>query len=331
MKEFTIKDIAQKAGVSISTVSRVMNDNYPVSKIARERVCKIIKELDYRPNAIARSLRSNHTNLVALIVADISNQFFMQIAKGLEKQIETIGKNLLIAASSGSAEKEIKIINTFIERKIDGLVIASSGSKSINEIKKCLKFHIPVVLIDRAIPDINVNQVLWDDYRTSYNLVNRLVQEGHRKIGIVNVTLSHYTGTRRFAGYKQALTDAGIPLSERFISPSNFNEEDAYNWVLSLLSSHDRPTAIFCVNNIMTDGTLRAMRDLSLSVGTDISIVAFGQPLANTYLSVKIPYAQQDSLLMGKTAGKLLIQIIKNEIDGQIPQTIIIPSPILDS
>lgn len=135
-REVTIKDIAKAAGVSVATVSRVINDNYPVSKEARERVQQVMQELHYRPNAIAQSLRSNRSNMIGLIVADLSNQFFMKVAKGLEKSVAAKGYNLVVASSDGRPEKERKLIRAMNDKRLDALCIASVDSEAdtINDV-----------------------------------------------------------------------------------------------------------------------------------------------------------------------------------------------------
>lgn len=312
MKEATIKDIAHQAGVSISTVSRVINGNYPVRQEVREKVEKAMKDLEYHPNAIARSLRSNKTKLVALVVADLSNRFFMEIAKGLEQEVSGMGYQLVIASSDGDAKKERWILEALTERRIDGLVIAASDSSGDN-IRKCLSQGIPVVLVDRELKGVTTNQVLWKDFDNSYRLVRLLTLKGHRKIAIVNVTLSNPNGNNRLLGYKQALVEAGIPIRGDFISPSNFNISQAYRFVKQVMQEEDRPTALYCANNIMLEGALQALRELDLKIYDDVSVVAFGSLECNKYIVPQITSAEQDSFSMGCQAGKILSRLFSGE------------------
>lgn len=310
MKDATIKDIAEKAGVSITTVSRVINGNYPVSKDTEARVRAAMKETDFHPNAVAQSLRNNRTNLVALIIADLSNQFFMEIAKGLETKVEEMGASLMIASSGNSPEREEKIIERLIARKVDGLVIASSGKGSIPAIRKIQKSGIPLVLVDRPLDEVDVNQILWNDSSVAYKLTELLIQNGHKKIGAVNVTLTNRTGKLRYEGFLKALEDNGIPVTEKYVSDSNFGEEEAYRFVSRIMNEDDRPTALVAMNNIMAMGTLRALRDLGLSVGEDVSLVVFGNIGRSQYLPLPVTHAFQDSLSMGAIAGETLSRSI---------------------
>lgn len=324
----TIKDIAQKAGVSISTVSRVINGNYPVRESVQKKVKSVMEELDFHPNAIARSLRSRKSKLIGFIIADLSNQFFMDIAKGLEKEIETIDDQLLIASSDNEPAKESKIINALIERNIDGLVIASSGGESLLAIEKCKENGIPVVLIDRSFDEIDVSQVLWDDFEVSISLVEKLISAGHKKIACVNVMLSNPTGKLRLDGYLKALQNNDIEIDESIISGSNFGPDEAYDFVIKTFSSISRPTAIFCTNNQMAFGALRAFNELGIIVGKDVSMVLFGNLLAHNYYPLSITHSDQDGVNMGAVAGKLLIDAMNEELSSN--KRIIVDAPIVD-
>ncbi len=327
MRDITIKDIASQAGVSISTVSRVINGNYPVRQSVREKVEAVMRELEYHPNGVARSLRINRTNLVALVVADLSNHFFMEIAKGLEAEVSRMGYHLVIASSGGDAEKERELIDTLVERRIDALVIAAVDSKG-DKLLRCLRLGIPVILVDRAIPGLTTSQILWNDFESSYQLTRLLIDNGHREIAIVNVTLTNPNGRNRLEGYRQALTDAGIRVPEAYVSPSSFSEDQAYRYVMELMGRGERPTAIYCANNVMLEGTLLALREAGLKVREDISVVAFGNPVCNKYITPQITSAEQDSYEMGCRAGEILAGVLAGK--GISHTQVVIPSKIVE-
>lgn len=309
MKEVNIKDIAGIAGVSVSTVSRVINDNYPVSKEVRDRVQKVMQELDYRPNAVARSLRMNRTNTVALIIADLSNNFFMGIAKGLENQLSKMGYSLVIASSGGDICQEKKLIDMLVAKKVDALVVASADSNP-DKLKSCIAQGIPVILVDRLLNGISANQISWNNFESSYQLTELLIKNGHKKIGIINVHLSNSNGAERLEGFKQALSDYDIPLNKAYISKSNFSEKQAYDSVTEIMSRQDRPTALFCANNVMVEGTLSALQDLNMKIYEDVSLVALGNLNCNKYIQPKITSAVLDSFEMGRKAGDILRDVL---------------------
>lgn len=312
MKGATIKDIAKLSGVSISTVSRVINNNYPVSGDVRRRVEQVMKECDYHPNAIARSLRNNKSHMIALIVPELPNLFFMRAAKGIEREIEKKGYGLAIASSGNSAEKEHAIIDMFIDRRIDGLVVATSDTGG-GKLRYCREMGIPVVLIDRNIRDLENCKVLWNNLDGAYRLTRLLLEAGHRRVGIVNGALSSANGSGRLAGFQKAMEEAGLPCREDYISGSNITGEQAYGWVKTALQLPQPPTALFCANSIITDGTLQALEERGLRVGRDVSLVAFGSCDCNAYLKPRITTAEQDCVEMGRQAGRLINQLIDNK------------------
>jgi LacI family transcriptional regulator len=308
----TIRDIAKKAGVSIATVSRVINNNYPVSDGVEQTVKNTMAALEYRPNANARSLRSKNSRLIALVIPDLSNRFFMEAAKGLESVISSSGYELIIAGSGKKVEKERTIINSLLEMRVAGLVTACID-KNPERLNACESMGIPVVLIDRKVEAIHASQILWNDYAGSYQLAKHLLDNGHKDIAIVNVSLQNNNGLKRLEGFKKALKDANQNLPKEYISPPNFTEEDACEYVIKLFRSVRPPSAIFCANNIMLEGTLSAMRALKLQVYNDVSLVVFGNPECNKYLDRKITASIQDIRLMGEIAGKRICDLLGNK------------------
>ena len=312
MGTVTIKDIARETGISVATVSRVVNGNYPVSEKTRKIVQEAMDRLHYRPNAIARSLRSSRSNLIALVVADLSNRFFMEAAKGLEEEASRHGYNLVIASSDGKSEKERNLIETLVERRVDGLCIApvDQDATTINGV---ISGGTPVVLIDRGIENVHSSQVIWNDFETAKMLTNLLIENGHREIAIVNVTLSHMTGLNRLRGFKAAMTEAGLTVPREYSSPSSFSGEEAYAYVRRLMSRKRRPTGLLCANNVIAEGTLFALREMNLAIGQDVSVVSFGYQECNKYIQPQITSAELDSRAMGLRAGQILFDQIRGE------------------
>ncbi len=323
MRKVTIVDIARKTGVSISTVSRVINGNYPVKTSVKEKVKKAMDEMNYYPNTAARSLRNQSTYLMAFVIADLSNRFFMEIAKGLESVIMPYGYQLVISATEGDEEKEDKIVQLLLNRQIDGLFLASS-SENQTIIEKCKKANTPLILVDRAIDGIVFNQVIWNDKETTENLTSYLINKGHRKIGIINVSLNASTGKRRLQGYLSALANSGIEVNKDYISGSNFDSSQSYAFMKKTLELENPPTAFVCCNNVMLDGALAAANELKLKINEDIDLVVFGNAECNKYLPTKITSAYQDTIKMGKTAGAMMMEILqsgKKEIEQVVIAT----------
>lgn len=326
MAGITIKEIAKKANVSVSTVSRVLNSNYPVSEDTRAIVEAVIRESNYRPNAIARSLRSSKSKVIALIVPSLSNMFFMRAAEGIEQELISGGYTCTIASSGRSSEKEKELVDMFLERRIDGLAIASSDFSG-ESISACLNEGIPVVAFDRNINTNKCGKVLWNNIDGARALTEHLISRGHTKIGIVNVSLDNENGTERLKGFRDSLHASGISIPDYYISGSNITSNDAIVTAKRLLSLPDRPTALFCANEVVLDGTLTAMRELGLKLGKDVSIDAFGTCECNNYIYEKITTCDQDCSEMGRRTGSMLKKAIEER--GYEPECLILDTTLV--
>lgn len=309
MRSATLKDVAAMAGVSVSTASRVLNDNYPVSAEVRERVLEVIKALAYTPNSAARSLKTQKTDMIGLVVADIGSPFFVGIAKGIESTVMQEGYNILIAGSNGDVEKERQLLSALLEKRVAALIVASADSSG-QALQPFVNAHIPVILVDRFLPDIKADCVLEKNFEIARELTRILIQHGHRDIAIVNVLLSVSSGLARYEGFMAAHKEAGLKPVSRNISGSNFTQEDARAWTYRLFSGERPPTAIFCANNVMVAGALQALGELSLRVPQDVSVVSFGELDMQALIDTKITSSVQDSFAMGVIAGRLALERI---------------------
>ncbi|QQO10104.1 LacI family DNA-binding transcriptional regulator [Breznakiella homolactica] len=304
-KNGTIKDVAEKAGVSISTVSRVINGNYPVHAETKKRVLEIIDSVNYKPNSIAKNLRSSKSNMIALIVADISNYFFMHLAKGLEKVVAEHGFNILIASSDGDVNKERVLLKSMHQERPAALVITSFDSDGTH-IRDFTDSGIPVVMADRFIGGIDCDCVYMDDFNASYMLTKHLLDLGHRKIAIANVLLSISSGRSRYKGYLKALSEKGLKPQSPYVSSGNFDAESSQAWVRGLFKQKSPATALVCANNIMTVGALMAFRELSLEIPRDVSLVSIGEIPLQELIHPKVTSCLHDGFRMGELAGGMV-------------------------
>lgn len=310
MKSATLKDVADMACVSVSTASRVLNNNYPVSNEVRERVLEVVKLLGYMPNSAARSLKTNKTDTIGLVVADISNLFFMRIAKGIENAIMPLGYNIIIASSDGDKNKEKKLLMMLLEKRVAALIIASSG-RSGTYLQNFEAVGIPIILIDRMVRDIKADFVMEQDQEIARRLTRILFDAGHTNIAAANVNFSASPGLLRYEGFMEAHRECGIRPVSKYISGSNFEQEEAYQWVKKVFSTDHPPSAIFCANNIMTTATLLAFQEMSIKVPEDVSIVSFGELEMQPLIPLKITCSVQDAFGMGTIAGELALRRIE--------------------
>lgn len=326
----TIKEVAKKAEVSTATVSRVINGNYPVSKEAYEKVMSAIEEVGYRPNAIAKSLKMNKTFMIGLVVPDISNPYFMEIARGVEKVISTYGYTLTFCSTDEDPVKEIKVLRALNEKRVDFVVLASSLTNE-KPLKELMKQGLKLIMVDTILPNLNVDFVVEDNEHASYELMDYAIKLGHKKIGIVNGIRGISTAEARFDGYKRALKVHGLAYKSEFSVEGGYYRDIAYKGVLKMLieNKDNLPTLIYATNNQMTEGSMMAIQELGYSIPEDISLVSFGDITLPQLVKPKLTVIIQDSRAIGEQAGKLLMERMENSDFHDKCSTHIISSELL--
>lgn len=275
MKKVTIKDVAKLAGVSIGTVSKVLNDKGYVSSGIRKRVTDTIQQLNYQVNANARSLKASKTNKVGVIVQDISNPYMMSIAKTIEDRIRASHYHMLVMSHNEDPETERELLQLILEQRVDGLVLVPTSGNA-DMIQKVLDHKIPVILVDRKVEGITTDFIVDDNYYGSYESIAYLHSLGHRRIGVIYGTTSISIGKERLEGAVDALRHFGCDDDEELLISGKFKPEDAYRATIELLFLPEPPTAIYCCNNTMTVGMLKALQEQKLRIPEDLSIIAFG-------------------------------------------------------
>ncbi|MFP5110970.1 LacI family DNA-binding transcriptional regulator [Bacillaceae bacterium C204] len=327
LKNVTMKDIAKYTGVSTATVSRVLNDNYPVNIETKKKVLKAIEELNYEPNLVAKNLRSRKSNLVAIIVADIKNPYYVSIAKEIDDYLFEEGYSLITCSTDESIEKEADIIRLLLSKHIDGIVIAPSDSEN-SKLTGLIEQHVPIVLVDRKINVLPIPFVGTNNFKEAYNLTEYLIKKGHEKVGVMTGKLNTSTGKERLEGFKMAMGNYGLPIDEKWIFYGDFDEKQAYE-VLSLFlkNNKDLPTALLSCNNLMTKGTIIALNEENIKIPEDISIVSFGAMENQEFFKTRITCIEQDTSYMGKKVAELLLAQLKN---GQKLKSIIVESTFIE-
>src|SRR5699024_10520334 len=237
----------------------------------------VIQELNYRPNAIARSLKMSKTNTIGVIIPDISNPYFMRISKGIEDIIEKNEYILMIASSDENPKKEEKILQAFIENRVDAIVLATSKG-DIEPPHTMQNSNLPLVLMDRKIENKSgkYNYVIEDNFKGAYELTKHLIQKGHKRIGVINGLLRVSTGRDRYLGFKQALNEYGITENPNYIYNGNFNIQDGKEAVSFFFKNTEKPTAILSLNNMMTLGAMVELQKMGVMVPRDLTIASYG-------------------------------------------------------
>lgn len=324
----TIYDIAKKANVSAMTVSKVINNTGRISEPTREKIRRVMEELNYVPNSTARSLVLQQTNTLFLLITDITNPFYTTLARGAEDAARESGYKLLFGNSDENPEKEQEYIDTILATRADGVLMAPAGDSSCDHLKLLQKHKIPFVLLDREVPGIEADTVLGDSREGARLLVQHLIDLGHRRIALVNGPHDISSARERYNGYRDALKQNGIPCDPTlFLEVSYQSKQDGTieDWLCSTLA--EKPTAIFAGNNFLALSLIRLLHNKGLDVPRDISIVCFDELEPGLVVHPFLTVAAQQSYQFGFLGARMLIDRIR---DGSLPpKKIILPTEIV--
>jgi LacI family transcriptional regulator len=324
MKKITIKEVALKAGVSIGTVSKVLNDKGYVGKETRKRVLEAIELLNFRVNANARSLKAIRTKKVGMIVSDISNPYIMSIAKTIEDMLRTIGCHLLLMSHNENEQTERELLQLIEEQRVEALVLIPTGGNS-DMVQVIINQKIPVILVDKKIEGVSTDLIVDDNYYGSFESIAFLNSLGHTRIGVIYGLTRNSVGHERLKGALDAITSFQCSEEEALIRPGEFNAEKAYEAATELLLLPNPPTAVYCCNNTMTIGLLRAIRDQGLKIPEDISVISFGDASQWELIQPPLTLMTQPLKRIGVEAAILLKNRLTMEEDYSPKQVIIKP------
>ncbi|MEQ6391015.1 LacI family DNA-binding transcriptional regulator [Bacillaceae bacterium S4-13-58] len=305
----TIEDVARLANVSVATVSRVINNQGGVRMATEERIKKAIKDLNYVRNAVARSMVKKETKTIGVIIPDICNPFFPEVIAGIERK--AIAHNYFTTLSSSNESKivERKIIQHFIERGVDGVVI-TTADESGEQLKPLIDLNIPIVAVDRAIKNYEVDTVLIGNREGAYEAIQHLIKQGHEKIAIIRGPQDTTPGLERFKGYQQAMQEYGLLIKEEWIGNGDFMESSGYELTKQFASLEDRPTAIFSSNNLMSVGAIKAINDLEWEIGEEVSFVGFDDIEIAKFTKPQLTMVSRPMRNLGEISFQLLLDRI---------------------
>lgn len=329
----TINDIAKAAGVSRTTVSRVLNDSGYVKEETREKILKAINELNYTPSAIARSLSTNKTNTIGVIVPEINNPFFGEIIKGISSVADEHNLNIILFNTDDSREKELKALQLLKGQRIQGIIITPTypedkfNSEYLNTLEN---LGIPVVLIDGHVNYFNFSGVFIDHIKGAFDGTSAFIKEGHKKIAIITGDMDSRPARDRLTGYKKALVMNNLPVEEKYIFYGDYKHESAYNATKQILRMEDRPTAIFVMSNMMILGCMKALYEEGIRVPEDIAIMGFDKINALNIVGMNISFINGPTIEMGRTGMELLIDNLDNKSNKkEIKRITLLPELVL--
>jgi LacI family transcriptional regulator len=302
----TISEVAQKAGVSPTTVSHVINKTRFVSDEKRERVEQAIAEMNYRPNALARSLRNGTTRSLGLILPDSANPFFAEVARSIENAAFGAGYSVILCNSENDLKKETLYLDVLSKKQVDGVIFVMTGEGS-NSLKNLVEMQIPTVIMDRDLLGSELDVVLADSHQGGFMATEHLISLGHKRIGCIAGPAIINQSSRRFAGYKQALQDACLRIEPDLIMNGNFHPDSGWELGREMLSLPNTPTAIFACNDLMAIGVLRAATELGLRIPDDLALVGYDDIELSSYTNPPLTTIKQPTADMGLTALKFLL------------------------
>ncbi|MFL6468704.1 MAG: LacI family DNA-binding transcriptional regulator [Pyrinomonadaceae bacterium] len=316
----TLNDIAEAVGVAAMTVSRVVSGEGYVSEDTRKKVLKAVKDLNYRPNGLARSLKRRFTETVGLVLGDISNPYSTELARSVRETLSNQGFNLFICISEYSEKEDIAAFESLAAHNVDGIIVATRSNQAGDRyLRGLVETNVPIVTIGRDFHHKNVDLVSPDNLNGGFEATRHLIDLGHKRIAFIGANLSSGTHLKRLQGYLNALEHHSIPVDERLITGrgddqpdvSGYSTEDiGFEGMKRLLSLPDPPTAVFARNDFTAIGAIRAISDAGLRIPEDIAIVGFDDiPLA-ARVSPSLTTVRQPMRTEGRIAAEMLLERI---------------------
>lgn len=322
----TIKDVAMHCGVSVATVSRVLNNVPNVKPKSRDKVLKAMQELNYVPNRLAASLKHNFSKTIGLISIDLSNPAQMKIAQEIESFISNFGYVLFIMNSEDDAEKERAAMQTLSEYMVDGIILTATG-KNTDLLASINASGTPVVVLDRNPHNHRLHYVGADKGTGCYDVTSLLAEMGYRRIAFVDGPKDIPTSYDRFNGFIRALYDHDLPVLNEHIYHNQFTSRHGYSCFQKIWTAAERPDSIISCSEMITIGILEAARDMKVRIPEDIGLLSFGNIANPGLVDPKLTYLESHPDLLGRKAAELMMSILQNPESE--PEPIEIPTKIV--
>jgi LacI family transcriptional regulator len=310
-KAVTIRDVARKAGVSVTTVSRVLNGKDDISKATIQKVLAVVEELGYASSLAARGMRSRRTNLIGLILHDVASLYSQEIMRGVNQVIAKIDKDLIIYTSGGLNTENVAQHERYYVALLNGSI--TDGAIMVTPTATQFTTHAPLVIIDPNNETPGYPAIIAANHEGALAAMNYLIDLGHRRIGHIAGELKLVSANQRLQGYKDGLVAAGIPLHEDLIQFGDYTTETAVICARKLLALPDRPTAIFAANDVSAIGVYQVAREFGLQIPRDLSVIGFDNLREATYLNPPLTTIDQSIEKMGTIATEMIVKLVKGE------------------
>jgi LacI family transcriptional regulator len=323
-----MKDIARDLGVSLMTVSKALRSHTDISEETRQRVLQRMRELNYHPDWIARSMVTRRTYLVGLVLPDLMHSFFAEVATGVARRLQPSGYQIVISNTEEDPETESRNVEALTSRKVDGLIIASAQRQGNLSLFRALDHSgIPYVLIDRLISGVNANYVGVKDEELGAMATEHLIAQGAKRIAHIRGPAVS-TAKGRLRGYRRALERRGMKIRPEYTVQGQFGDTGGYGAMLQLLKLSPRPDAVFCYNDPVAAGAIKAVLEAGMTVPEEIAIIGAGNVHYSDLLRVPLSTVDQSSALIGERAAELLSKCIDAKTPAP-PQRIFLPTRLI--
>ncbi len=326
-KHATIIDIAERLGISPSTVSRALSDHPDINSETKKQVRKVAKELHYTPNPIAQSLKRNRTTTIGVMVPEIKHDFFSSAISGIEDVAYQSGYTIILCQSNESYEREIVNANLLMNHRVAGIVVSiSQNTKSGEHFNELLRRKIPLVFFDRVCEDVNASKVVIDDYKSAFDAVTHLISKGYKKIAHFGGPKELWICKRRLSGFLDALAEAHLSQAN-IIRHGGLHEQDGYASMDALLEEKTIPDAIFAVNDPVAIGAFQRINEAGLKIPGDVAIMGFSNNKITSLVDPQLTTVDQPSFEMGRKSAEILI----DSIEGRMlePTTIVLDTKLI--
>ena len=312
--QVTIKDIARRLKISVSTVSRALRGSTDISSETRRLVLSVAEELHYSPNPIALSLRDKKTRVIGVIVQEIANNYCSSVIAGIEDVAFKMGYNVLISQSHEKIHLEVLHTRLLASRRIDGLLITlSNETTNVDHLKEMIDKGIPVVMFDRVSDAMQTHKVVVDDYKGAFDATSHLIEQGYRRIAHLTISKELTITQNRLNGYLDALKAHKIPVKKEWIVYCDFDEAKMKNEVRKLVQSQRRPNAIFSSVERLSMACVKVLSDMQLKVPGDVALAGFADNPLSRYLQPSFTSVCQPTFAIGQNAAELLIELIESK------------------
>lgn len=316
--KITIKDIAKMAGVSTATVSKVVNQkDKNISEATRQKVLKLIEEYNYVPNRVASSMVTKKTNSIGLVIPDIANPFFPEIARGVEDLANKHGYHVILCNTDNDLKKEVAYIEMLQEKMVDGIILTAASIRT-GDTLDLSKIHVPVITVDREIEESKIKgKIVVDNKSGAYDAVTYMLNKGYRKILHLAGPFTSGPSMERYQGYKEAHEVFGLELDKNLLLEGFYTAEWGYEGVQEVLNRGVVFDSVFCANDLIALGVIKALREKGVKIPEDIGIVGFDDIYMTTLIEPQLTTVHQPNYQMGYKAAQMLVDIIEENIVEQ--------------